>query len=40
MYMLIPEIYSEHASLLYVLGSAAHPNLYTISTHCYRNDHH
>jgi hypothetical protein len=34
MYMLIPEIYSEHASLLYVLESAAHLGSHTICTHC------
>jgi hypothetical protein len=35
MYMLIPEIYSEHASHLYILESAAHLGSRTICTHCY-----
>jgi hypothetical protein len=40
MYMLIPEIYSKHASLLYVLESATHHGSHTICTHCYEKDHH
>jgi hypothetical protein len=40
MYMLIPEICSEHESLLCVLESAAHLGTHTICTHCYEKDHH
>jgi hypothetical protein len=36
MYMLIPEICSEHASLLYILASASHLGPCTISIHCYK----
>jgi hypothetical protein len=39
-YMLIPEIYSEHSSHLYVLESASHLGARTICTHCYGNDYH
>jgi hypothetical protein len=35
MYMLIPEIYSEHASHLYVLESTVHLSSCTICTHYY-----
>jgi hypothetical protein len=38
--MLIPEIYSKHASHLYVLESAAHLGSGTIFSHCYGKDHH
>jgi hypothetical protein len=34
-YMLIPEIYSEHASHLYVLESATNLGSHTICTHSY-----
>jgi hypothetical protein len=37
-YMLIPEICSEHASLLYVLESATHLGSHTIYTHSYRKE--
>jgi hypothetical protein len=40
MYMLILEICSEHASLLYVLENATHFGSYTICTHYYGKDHH
>jgi hypothetical protein len=35
MYMLIPKIYSEHVSLLYVLESATHLVSHTIGMHYY-----
>jgi hypothetical protein len=38
--MLIPEICSEHASLLYVLECVTHLGSHTICMHYYRNDHH
>jgi hypothetical protein len=40
MYMLIPEICSEHAYLLYVVESATHLGSHTICMHYYRKDHH
>jgi hypothetical protein len=40
MYMLIPEICSEHTSLLYVLESVTHLGSHTIYTHCYGKNHH
>jgi hypothetical protein len=40
MYMLIPEIFSEHASHLYVLESVAHLGSLTICMHSYGKGHH
>jgi hypothetical protein len=40
MYMLVPEIYSEHTSHLYVLESATHLGSRTICMHYYEKDHH
>jgi hypothetical protein len=39
-YMLISEIYSEHAFHLYVLESAAHIGSHTICIHCCGKGHH
>jgi hypothetical protein len=39
-YMLIPKIYSEHASLFYIVASAHHLGSHTICSHCYKNDYH
>jgi hypothetical protein len=39
LYMLIPKIYSEHASLVYIVTSAPHLGSRTICSHCYREDH-
>jgi hypothetical protein len=40
MYMLIPEICSEHAYHIYILASAVHLGSPIICSHYYEKDHH